>query len=142
MFSGVQAVTALPGGALSDRLGRRPLIVAGWLLYAAVYVGFAVARVAWQAWALFALYGVYYGMTQGAQRALVVDVVPGERKGTALGWYNLAVGLGALPASLLFGAVWDRLGAPVAFIMGGALALVASVAMMIPPTRSDVSPTS
>lgn len=131
VFSGVRALTAMPGGALSDRIGRRPLIVGGWLLYALVYLLFGAASRAWEAWALFALYAGYYGMTEGTERALVVDLVPAERKGTALGWYNLAIGVGALPASLLFGAVWDRFGAPAAFRMGAALAGVAAVGIAL-----------
>jgi MFS family permease len=127
----VKSATGTYGGGLSDRLGRRPLIVAGWVLYAAVYAAFAWAGVAWEAWVLFAVYGVFYGMTEGTEKALVVDLVPGLRKGTALGWYNLAVGLGALPASLLFGAVWDRYGSPVAFTMGAGFALVAALGMLV-----------
>jgi sugar phosphate permease len=105
------------------------LIVGGWLLYAAVYLGFGLAREAWQAWALFAAYGVFYGMTEGTEKAMVVDIVPPRRKGTGLGWYNLAIGIGALPASLIFGAVWDRAGAPAAFTLGAAIACIAALGM-------------
>lgn len=141
LLSLVKASTATHGGALSDRLGRRPLIVAGWLLYAAVYFAFARANAAWQAWALFAVYGVFYGLTEGAERALVVDMVAANRKGTALGWYNLSVGLGALPASLVFGAIWDRVSPAAAFTFGAALALVAAVGLMlaVPPSRPVVA---
>jgi MFS family permease len=126
----VKSATGTYGGGLSDRLGRKPLIVGGWLLYATVYFAFGVASTAWQAWALFAVYGVFYGMTEGTEKAMVVDMVPSQRKGTALGWYNLAIGIGALPASLIFGAIWDRAGAPVAFGFGASMALLASVGMM------------
>lgn len=141
LLSLVKASTATHGGGLSDRLGRKPLIVAGWLLYAAVYFAFARASAAWQAWVLFAVYGVFYGLTEGAERALVVDIVPANRKGTALGWYNLAVGLGALPASLLFGAIWDRVSPAAAFTFGAALALLAAVGLMavVPPARRVVT---
>lgn len=134
-FNFVKAALGTYGGALSDRVGRRPLIVGGWLLYAAVYVGFAVAGVTWEVWALFAVYAVFYAMTEGTEKALVVDLVPAARKGTALGWYNLAIGLGAFPASLLFGAVWDRVGAEAAFIMGASFALIAAIAMWIVAPR-------
>ena len=123
----VKSASSTPGGALSDRLGRKPLLVSGWLLYAAVYFGFARAQVEWHAWALFAIYGIYFGLTEGVEKALVADLVPAERRGTAFGWYNLAIGLGALPASLLFGAIWDRAGAPAAFLFGASLALVAAI---------------
>jgi MFS family permease len=127
----VKTASNVPGGVLSDRVGRRPTLIAGWLLYALVYFGFARAGTAWQAWALFAGYGLYFGLTEGSERALVADMVPLESRGTAYGWYNLAIGLGALPASLLFGFVWDRAGAPVAFVMGASLALAAAAAMTL-----------
>jgi MFS family permease len=127
----VKTVSNVPGGALSDRIGRRPTLIAGWLLYAAVYFGFARATAEWHAWALFAVYGLFFGLTEGSERALVADMVSLERRGTAFGWYNLAIGLGALPASLLFGFVWDRAGAPSAFIMGASLALGAAVGMTL-----------
>ncbi|MEO7455374.1 MAG: MFS transporter [Gemmatimonadaceae bacterium] len=127
----VKSAASAPGGILSDRIGRRPTLIAGWLLYAAVYFGFAHATAAWQAWALFGVYGVFFGLTEGSERALIADLVGAERRGTAFGWYNLAIGIGALPASLLFGYVWDHGGAPTAFVMGAAFALAAAVGMMI-----------
>ena len=135
----VKAATGTYGGQLSDRVGRKPLIVGGWLLYAAVYFAFAWAGVAWQAWALFAVYGVFYGMTEGTEKALVADIVPRIRRGAAFGWYNLAIGLGALPASLIFGWIWDRSGAPAAFVFGATLALAAAVLMAIVAPSSRLS---
>src|SRR4029079_16767804 len=125
----VKAATGTYGGQLSDRIGRKPLIVGGWLLYAAVYFAFAWAGVAWQAWALFAIYGIFYGMTEGTEKALVADIVLAVRRGAAFGWSNLAIGLGALPASLIFGWIWDRSGSSSAFVFGATLALVAAVMM-------------
>ncbi len=127
----VKALSSTPGGALSDRLGRKPLLIAGWAVYALVYLGLGAARAEWQAWALFAVYGVYFGLTEGVEKALMADLVPAERRGAAFGWYNLTLGLGALPAALLFGALWDRLGAPTAFAVGAALALVATVGITV-----------
>jgi MFS family permease len=126
----VKSAASTPGGALSDRIGRRPTLIMGWMLYAAVYLGFARATSAWHAWALFAVYGVFFGLTEGSERALVADLVGPERRGTAFGWYNLAIGLGALPASLLFGFVWDHAGAGTAFVMGASLALAAAVGLI------------
>lgn len=126
----VKSASSTPGGALSDRVGRRATLVAGWLLYAAVYFGFARATQAWHAWALFGVYGLFFGLTEGSERALVADLVPRERRGTAFGWYNLAIGLGALPASLLFGYVWDRWSAASAFQMGAGLAFVAALGLV------------
>jgi MFS family permease len=135
----VKSASSTPGGALSDRLGRKPTIVAGWLLYAAVYAGFAIADAAWHAWALMSVYGIFFGLTEGAQKALVADLVTPDGRGTAFGWYHLTIGVAALPASLLFGAVWDRRGAPTAFLMGAGLALAASLllALAVPDARSQ-----
>ncbi len=130
MLHVVKSVSSTPGGILSDARGRKPIIIAGWLLYAAVYAGFAIAATAWQAWALFAIYGLFFGLTEGAEKALVADVVPSGSRGAAFGWYNLAIALGALPASLTFGAIWDRAGAPVAFFFGATMALLASIGMV------------
>jgi MFS family permease len=135
----VKSLSSTPGGALSDRIGRRPTLIAGWLLYAAVYFGFARAGSAWQAWALFGVYGLFFGLTEGTERALIADLVIPERRGTAFGWYNLAIGLGALPASLLFGYVWDHAGAPVAFAMGASLALAAAIGMTLVVPRVTVA---
>jgi MFS family permease len=133
----VKSATGTYGGQLSDRIGRKPLIIGGWLLYAAVYFAFAWAGAPWQAWGLFAIYGIFYGMTEGTEKALVADIVPRAKRGSAFGWYNLAIGLGALPASLIFGWIWDNRGAPSAFVFGATLALVAAVLMaIVAPSRA------
>lgn len=123
----VKSLSSTPGGVLSDRVGRKPLLVAGWVLYALVYFAFGRATALWHAWALFGVYGVFFGLTEGTERALVTDIVPATRRGTAFGWYNLTIGLGALPASVIFGALWDRYGSRVAFDFGAALALAAAL---------------
>jgi MFS family permease len=133
----VKSAASTPGGALSDRIGRRPTLIMGWILYAAVYLGFARASVPWHAWALFAVYGVFFGLTEGSERALIADLVELERRGTAFGWYNLAIGLGALPASLMFGFVWDHAGAATAFVMGASLALVAAIGLVVATAGSQ-----
>jgi MFS family permease len=136
----VKSLSSVPAGALSDRVGRKPLILAGWLLYAAVYLAFGRAHAPWQAWALFAVYGLFFGLTEGVEKALVADLVPADRRGAAFGFYNLTIGVGALPASLLFGALWDRRGAPAAFAFGAALALLAAVGLALAvPGRSKAA---
>jgi MFS family permease len=122
----VKSASSTPAGALSDRLGRRPLIAVGWLWYAAVYAGFALVPPGWMLWALVAAYGVVFGLTEGAEKALVADLVPAARRGTAFGWYHATLGVAALPASVLFGALWSWRGAPVAFGTGAVLAVLAA----------------
>lgn len=131
MLHAVKATVSTPGGALSDRFGRLPLLVAGWLVYAGVYLALGLAAAAWHAWLLFAIYGVYFGLTEGVEKALVTDLVPAQRRGAAFGWFNLAIAAGALPASVLFGLVWDAYGAAPAFGMGAALALTAAAGMLV-----------
>ncbi len=123
----VKSLASTPAGALSDRIGRRALISSGWLVYAATYLGFAYAQGQAAAWGLFLVYGIYFGLTEGVEKALVADLVPADARGRAFGLYNLALGLGALPASLLFGAVWDAWGAPTAFILGASLAALSAL---------------
>jgi MFS family permease len=118
---------SVPGGMLSDRIGRKKVITAGWVIYALVYAGFAFADTQWHVWALFALYGIYFGLTEGAEKALVADFAPAHLRGSAFGLYHLTVGIAALPASLLFGLVWQKFGPAEAFGMGAGLALLASV---------------
>jgi MFS family permease len=134
LLSGVKSILNIPGGSLSDRIGRRPTLVAGWVVYALVYLLFGRATQAWHAWALFAAYGIFFGLTEGAQLALVADVVPKARRGMAYGWYYLAIGVGALPASIMFGVLWDRYGSPVAFAVGAGLATVAAAGLFLLPT--------
>ena len=128
-------------GSLSDRFGRKRVIASGWVLYALVYLGFGVASHAWQMWALFGVYGVYYACSEGAGKALVADLVPRGLWGRAFGWYNAAIGLVALPASLLFGALSDRYGALVPFALSALLAGTASVwlAIRVPSPASDAA---
>ena len=131
MLHVVKSLSSTPGGALSDRLGRKPLLIAGWLVYAAVYFLLGRAGAEWQVWALFAVYGIYFGLTEGVEKALVADLVPADRRGAAFGWFNLALGVGALPASLIFGAIWDRWGPTAAFTFGAGMALVAAIGIAV-----------
>jgi len=126
----VKSAASVPGGALSDRFGRKPLILAGWAVYAVVYLGFGKATETWHAWALFLAYGMFFGLTEGTQAALIADLVGSARRGTAYGWYYLAVGVGALPASVLFGLMWDRVSARAAFDLGAALAFAAALVLL------------
>ncbi len=123
----VKMVFSVPGGSLSDRIGRKRVIIMGWVIYAAVYGGFALANQSWHIWVLFAVYGLFFALTEGAEKAWVADLVKPEQRGTAYGVYNFAIGIGALPASVIMGVLWHRLSPMVAFTFGAATALLASV---------------
>lgn len=128
-FNGVKAATGVPGGAIADRVGRVPAIAAGWLVYAAAYAGFAFVAGPAAVWGLFALYGLFFGLTEGSERAFVADLVPESLRGRAYGFFHAAVGVAALPASVLFGLLWKRFGPTTAFLTGAAVALVATIAL-------------
>jgi MFS family permease len=119
------------GGALADRIGARRAIAAGWLCYALTYLGFALAGEAWQVWLLFLFYGLYYGLTEAPEKVLVARLAPANRRGGAFGAYHFAIGVAALPASVIFGAVWGAYGARAAFLLGGGLALAAALLLPV-----------
>jgi MFS family permease len=123
----VKSAASTPGGALSDRIGRAPTLMAGWIVYAIAYLGFAFATEAWHVWTLFGVYGLYFALTEPTERALVADFVGADRRGTAFGWFHLTIGIGMLPASGIFGVVWDAFGPRHAFLFGACLALLAAV---------------
>lgn len=118
------------GGRLSDRLGRRPMVLAGWAVYAAVYLVFAAGPTMPVLIAAFMIYGVYFGLTEPVEKAWVADLAPAALRGSAFGCYHAVVGLGALPASLIFGLVWQAWGAPAAFALGAALAAAAAALLL------------
>ncbi|HYM91684.1 MAG TPA: MFS transporter [bacterium] len=122
----IYALSAYPAGVLSDRIGRRPMVVAGFVFFAAVYAGFAVIGAAWQFWTLMAIYGVYMGLTDGLTRALAADLSAPEGRGTALGWVHMVAGAGALLASLIAGALWTEVGPSAPFFYGAAMAAIAA----------------
>lgn len=126
-----KVVSSIFGGDLSDRLGRRRLIVSGWILYAAVYAGFAFVNNAISVWILFLIYGIYFGLAEGAEKALVADLVRPDQRGTAYGLYNLAFGITVLPASLMMGGLWDWRGPRTAFLVSAILGATAALLLML-----------
>ena len=121
---------SLIGGALSDRFGRRSMIALGWLWYAAIYAGFGFFDSRAAIVATFLAYGLYFGLTEGNEKAWVADMAPADARGTAFGIYNAVLGVGTLAASLLFGWIWTQVSPHAAFLTGAALALAASVAII------------
>jgi MFS family permease len=128
---GTKVLSSLLGGDLSDRLGRKRLIVAGWILYAAVYAGFAFATNQASLWILFLVYGIYFGLAEGAEKALVADLVRPEQRGTAYGLYNLAFGITVFPASFLMGTIWDWKGPTVAFLLSAFMGATAAMLLLV-----------
>jgi MFS family permease len=129
-FHVVKLTSSYVGGNWSDRITRTKVIVAGWLIYAATYLGFGLASESWHIWALFAVYGLFYGLTEPVEKALVRDLAPVEIRGRAYGWYNSIIGFTAVPAGILTGWLWQQAGPLIALATGAALALVASIALI------------
>jgi MFS family permease len=127
---GSKVLSSLWGGDLSDRLGRKRLIVSGWILYAAVYAGFAFVGTEMGVWVLFLIYGIYFGLAEGAEKALVADLVRPEQRGTAYGLYNLAFGITVFPASLLMGMIWDWKGPTAAFLISAVMGATAAALLL------------
>ena len=128
---GTKVLSSLFGGDLSDRLGRKRLIVSGWVLYAAVYAGFAFATQSISLWILFLIYGIYFGLVEGAEKALVADLVRPEQRGTAYGLYNLAFGVTVFPASLLMGMIWYWQGPATAFLASAFMGATAAILLLV-----------
>ena len=146
LFNLVYALVAAPAGGLSDRLGRSRMIVAGWLVYALVYLGFGLARSTWQIWILYAGYGLYYGLALGTSKAMIADLIEVNLRGTAYGTYNAVIGILDLPASLIAGILWQGagpwsgLGPRAPFLFGAGMALLAAALLhfWLPAVRRDL----
>lgn len=136
-FNLIYTVLSAPAGAISDKVGRRRLIIIGWLVYGIIYLGFGFAQQAWHIVILYILYGVYYGLAYGTTKAMVADLVPESVRGTAYGTYNAVLGILDFPASVIAGVLWQGafgwqgFGAGAPFLFGGALAIIASILMWL-----------
>ncbi len=126
-----KTASSIPGGTLSDRIGRRKVIILGWAIYGMVYVGFAFATKGYHIWVLFLVYGLFYGLTEGSEKAWVADLVDEQRRGTAYGAYHFAIGITTLPASLVMGFLWKTIGVEWAFSFGAVMALIAALLAII-----------
>jgi len=131
VLSLAKMIFSLPGGVVADRIGRAKALAIGWAIYAAVYVLFGFATDAWQAWTLFVAYGLFYGFTEGVEKAVVADLVRPEVRGAAYGLYAFADGIAKLPASLLLGFLYQYFGPAVAFGVGGACAGLACLMLVV-----------
>lgn len=135
LLSGMKMVFALIAGPMSDRLGRKRLQIAGWTLYALVYLGMALVSSTAAAIGLFIVYGAYFGLTEPVERAWVAGLAPERLRGSAFGYYNAAIGIGALPASVVFGAIWVVASPATAFTFGAVLAAIAVVMLLRVPEQ-------
>lgn len=131
VYNLVYASFSYPAGRLSDRVGRKKLLVAGYLIYGLVYLGFAAAGEASILWMLFGVYGLYMALTEGVEKALVSDIAPQHLRATLIGLHATFVGIGLLPASLLAGFLWDTLGAAAPFYFGGGLGILAALGLWL-----------
>lgn len=129
VFNVTYSLVSLPAGWLSDHVGRKALLVAGYAVYGLVYLGFALATRSGQLWALFAAYGVYIGATEGVEKALVADTAPSHLRATFIGLHSTLVGIGLFPASLLAGVLWRYFGPSAPFYFGSVMGLAAAVSL-------------
>ncbi len=126
-FNVVYSIVSIPAGMIADKVGKRRMIILGYLLFAFIYLGFAFAKTAGHIWFLFALYGVFMGISEGVQRAFVATTIRPELRATGYGIYHTAVGLAAFPASIIGGALWQYYGPHAIFLYGTATAVISSL---------------
>jgi MFS family permease len=138
LYNVVYAAASPRLGTLSDRLGRRPVLAGGLLVFALVYAGFAVANATWQLVALFAFYGLYIAATEGVGKAFAVDLVPSGSRAHAVGVFGMVTGLATLVASLAAGALWTAIGPWAAFALGSVGALASAGLLLAVPTLRRV----
>ncbi len=125
------SLASMPAGTLSDKIGRRNVMLGGFLVFSLAYLGFALVKEGYMVWILFAVYGLYIAMTDGVSKAFVVDLVPAEKRGTAIGMYYTATGFLALLSSIIAGFLWDYIGPHATFLFGSAAAFAAAVMLVL-----------
>jgi MFS family permease len=131
LYNVAYAGLSLPAGIQSDRIGRRPLLIAGFVIFALVYLGFALATSSWMVWPLFAVYGGYIALTEGVGKAYVADLVPDERRGSAMGLYNASTGIMLLFSSIIGGVLWEVFGPGATFLVGACSAGSAALLLLL-----------
>lgn len=130
-FNMIYALSAWPAGVLADYFGKRRLVIGGFVLFAAIYLGFALASHPTHAWLLFPLYGLFMGISEGVQRAYLASIVPSDFKATGFGLYHMAVGLAVLPASMIGGFLWDAIGPEATFYYGAGTASLSALLFIL-----------
>ncbi len=125
-----KALFCVLGGHISDKIGRKVMILSGWFVYFLTYLGFAYFDKYYLIYLLFIIYGLYFGLTEGVERALVADMVPKGNLGTAYGFYNLSLGIATLPASIIFGLIWNAYSFRAAFLTGAFISIIASIMLV------------
>lgn len=127
----VTSIFSTPFGMISDRVGRRPVLITGYVIFALIYLGFGLVHTVPGIWILFIFYGLYYATTEGIQKSYVADMVPEGKRGTAMGTFNALTGIAALPASVLAGFLWQSFGSFTAFGVSSLLAIISALLMFI-----------
>lgn len=130
-YNVIYMVLSYPLGRLSDRIGRKRLLVAGYLFYGLVYLGFAFFTSKAAVWTLFAVYGIYIALTEGVEKALVAEIAPENLKGTLIGLHDTFVGIGLMPASFIAGLLWDAISPAATFYFGGFMGILASLGLYL-----------
>ena len=131
LFNLVYSLVSLPAGILSDRIGRKRVMLSGFILFGIVYWGFAVSSEKWHIWGLFMLYGIFMGLTEGIYKAYLGTIIPEGRKATGYGIYSTFVGLAVLPASIIGGYLWDKIGPQATFYYGSGTAIISAILFLI-----------
>jgi MFS family permease len=136
----IKALITMRAGMLSDRVGRRTLIIIGWVIYAIVYFGFAFSESMYALVGWFMIYSTYTAAIEGTEKALVADLTPEALRASAFGWHAAVQGVGALAAGIVFGLLWQSFGAPVAFMTGAALSIAAAILLGAADLRDSRHP--
>jgi len=131
LFNLIYSLSAIPAGIVADRFGKKRVILSGFVLFAILYYGFAVASDTKTIWILFAFYGFFMGLTEGIQKAFLATIIPQDFKATAFGIYNTVAGIAMFPASLIGGWLWDNISPSATFYFGAITAGMSAILFIV-----------